>query len=74
VVAHVKSLGVTGVYFSNDIDGTDARFAQATGTPETGGLEPNWVVALIGRLGREVGPQKRRAAPRRCPSRHGSGK
>ncbi len=55
VIAHVKGTGARGVYFSNDIDGTDARFAEATGTPEPGGLEPEWVVELIRRLGREVG-------------------
>jgi arginase family enzyme len=55
LVAHLKNLGVTGVYFSNDIDGTDAAWADATGTPEPGGLEPDFVVELIRRLGREVG-------------------
>jgi len=55
VVAHLKETGVKGVYVSNDIDGTDARYADATGTPEPGGLEPDWVVGLIRRLGREVG-------------------
>jgi agmatinase len=55
VIAAVKTTGARGVYFSNDIDGTDARWAAATGTPETGGLEPDWVVELIRRLGREVG-------------------
>ncbi len=55
VLEHVKRTQVKGVYFSNDIDGTDARWADATGTPEPGGLEPEWVVALIRRLGREVG-------------------
>lgn len=55
VVAHLRARGVTGVYFSNDIDGTDARFAEATGTPEPGGLEPDWVLALIARLGKEIG-------------------
>jgi agmatinase len=43
------------VYFSNDIDGTDARFADATGTPEPNGLEPAFVSTLIRRLGDEVG-------------------
>jgi agmatinase len=51
VVAHVQSLGVSGVYFSNDVDGTDERFADATGTPEPKGLNPEWVLELIGRLG-----------------------
>jgi arginase family enzyme len=55
LVSHVKGTGVKGVYFSNDIDGTDARWADATGTPEGGGLEPDWLVELIRRLGREVG-------------------
>ena len=41
VLAHVKATGVKGVYFSNDIDGTDAKWADATGTPEGGGLEPD---------------------------------
>lgn len=55
VIAHLKSLNVTGVYFSNDIDGTDASFADATGTPEPDGLDPEWLIALIRRLGREIG-------------------
>jgi agmatinase len=55
LLAHVKATGVKGVYFSNDIDGTDAKWADATGTPEFGGLEPDWLVELIRRLGREVG-------------------
>ena len=55
VLAHIKATGVTSVYFSNDIDGTDERWADATGTPEPDGLTPDWVVELIRRLGREVG-------------------
>ena len=55
ILAHVKSTGVRAVYFSNDIDGTDESFADATGTPEPFGLEPDFVVELIRRLGREVG-------------------
>lgn len=55
LLAHVKSLGVAGVYLSNDIDGTDAAWADATGTPEPDGLDPDWLVELIRRLGREVG-------------------
>jgi arginase family enzyme len=55
IVAHVKASGVSEVYFSNDIDGTDAAFADATGTPEPGGLAPDFVSALVARLGREVG-------------------
>jgi agmatinase len=55
IIAHVKATSARGVYFSNDIDGTDARWADATGTPEPNGLTPEFVVELIRRLGREVG-------------------
>jgi agmatinase len=55
VVGHVRSTGVSSVYFSNDIDGTDGAVADATGTPEPEGLDPEFVIALVRRLGREVG-------------------
>ncbi|HVP69566.1 MAG TPA: arginase family protein [Anaeromyxobacteraceae bacterium] len=55
LVAAVRRSGVSSVYFSNDIDGTDESFADATGTPEPGGLHPEFVVELVRRLGREVG-------------------
>jgi agmatinase len=55
LIAHLKARGVTGVYFSNDIDGTDEAWADATGTPEPGGLTPEFVVELIRRLGRDIG-------------------
>ncbi|MBX3157049.1 MAG: arginase family protein [Deltaproteobacteria bacterium] len=55
LVDHLKSVGAQSVYFSNDIDGTDDAFADATGTPEPWGLEPEWVVRLIRRLGSEIG-------------------
>jgi agmatinase len=55
VVAHLRGAGASSVYFSNDIDGTDPAFAGATGTPEPGGLDPAWVVALVRRLGAEIG-------------------
>lgn len=51
VMAHLQAVGVDSVYFSNDIDGTDAAWADATGTPEAKGLTPEWIVALIRRLG-----------------------
>ena len=54
IVAEVRASGATSVYFTNDIDGTDAAQADATGTPEPGGLEPAFVEALVRRLGREV--------------------
>jgi agmatinase len=55
ILAHVQASGVADVYLTNDIDGTDASFADATGTPEPGGLLPDFVVELIRRLGQEIG-------------------
>jgi agmatinase len=55
LIAHLRARGVTGVYFSNDIDGTDERWADATGTPEPDGLEPDFVVELIRQLGQHIG-------------------
>jgi agmatinase len=55
VVAALRAAGVREAYFSNDVDGTDERFADATGTPEPGGLHPDFVVDLLRRVGREVG-------------------
>ncbi|MGZ3422340.1 MAG: arginase family protein [Polyangiales bacterium] len=55
ILAHLKKVGVSSVYFSNDIDGTDEAHVDATGTPEPGGLEPDFVIELIRRLGREIG-------------------
>ncbi|MCY1063098.1 arginase family protein [Nannocystis sp. SCPEA4] len=55
IVAHLKALDVGSVYFSNDIDGTDSIWADAAGTPEPDGLEPDFVVDLIRALGREIG-------------------
>lgn len=55
ILTHLRACKVDAVYFSNDIDGTDAKWADATGTPEPDGLEPDFVVELIRRLGREIG-------------------
>jgi agmatinase len=55
IIDHLKSVKADSVYFSNDIDGTDSEYADATGTPEPWGLEPEWLVKLIRRLGAEVG-------------------
>lgn len=54
IVGAVRRSGARSLYFSNDIDGTDEAFADATGTPEPGGLAPDFVEALVRRLGREV--------------------
>jgi len=55
IVAAVRASGARAVYLSNDVDGTDEAWVDATGTPEKGGLHPDFVVELIRRLGREVG-------------------
>jgi agmatinase len=55
LVAHLKAAGVSSVYFSNDIDGTDSAFADATGTPEPFGPPPEFFLELIARLGSEIG-------------------
>jgi arginase family enzyme len=47
VLRLLEQAGVERVYFSNDIDGTDASFAAATGTPEPAGLHPDVVVRLL---------------------------
>jgi agmatinase len=54
IVLAVQATGLP-LYFSNDIDGTDAEDADATGTPEPDGLEVTWLCRLIQRLGTEVG-------------------
>jgi agmatinase len=54
IAGAVRRSGARSVYFSNDIDGTDEAFADATGTPEPGGLSPEFVEALVRRLGGEV--------------------
>jgi agmatinase len=52
IEAHLAAVGAREIYFSNDIDGTDDADAEATGTPEPEGLTPDFVAALIARLGR----------------------
>jgi arginase family enzyme len=54
ILAHVRGLGVDGVYLSNDIDGTDAIAAPATGAPEGAGLSVAFMRELIRRLGDET--------------------
>jgi agmatinase len=43
IIDRFESLGVTALYVSNDIDGTDSAYASATGTPEPNGLTPDQV-------------------------------
>ena len=51
VIAHLQALGVRRVYLSNDIDATDGGDAPSTGAPEPDGLAPDFVRALITRVG-----------------------
>ncbi len=46
IVGNLKSAGVTRIYLSNDIDGTDPRWAASTGTMEEGGLSPQDVETI----------------------------
>ena len=48
VVAYFEKSNIKHLYITNDIDGTDASLAPATGTPEPNGLSPQFVKALIG--------------------------
>lgn len=51
IVDHLKARGVTKVYFSNDIDGTDAAEAPATGTPAPQGVGSAFLLEVIEALG-----------------------
>jgi arginase family enzyme len=51
VIAHLRAIGVTRVYVSNDIDATDAALAPSTGAPAADGLSVELVRALIARVG-----------------------
>jgi arginase family enzyme len=53
IAAHLRAIGVKSVYFSNDIDATDAVLAPSTGAAEPAGLSGEFVLALIRRLGAE---------------------
>ena len=53
IAAHLRAVGVRSVYFSNDIDATDAELAPSTGAAEPAGLSGDFVLALVRRLGTE---------------------
>lgn len=54
ILAALRASGATSLYLSNDIDGTDDSFADATGTPEPGGLSPDFVRELVRRAAGEL--------------------
>jgi agmatinase len=47
ILGHLRAIGVKAVYFSNDIDATDAELAPSTGAAEPAGLSGEFVHALI---------------------------
>jgi agmatinase len=53
IAAHLRAIGVRSVYFSNDIDATDAALAPSTGAAEPAGLSGDFVLGLVRRLGAE---------------------
>jgi agmatinase len=53
IAERFRALKVDSLYVSNDIDGTDAAFAGATGTPEGDGLHPDQVSEITLALTRE---------------------
>jgi agmatinase len=55
IIDHLHSVRAESVYLSNDIDGTDSEYADATGTPEPWGLDPEWLLKMIRRIGDEIG-------------------
>jgi agmatinase len=55
ILGALRASGASSLYLSNDIDGTDSSFADATGTPEPDGLSPEFVLELIRRAGRLPG-------------------
>jgi agmatinase len=46
-INYLKSEKIQEVYISFDIDALDAKYASATGTPESEGLEPHTCITLI---------------------------
>lgn len=51
LVANLKRAGVSELYVSNDVDGTDPRWVAATGTMVRGGMHPAFVSSTIEVLG-----------------------
>jgi len=51
VASHLEKIGAKSFFISNDLDGTDMKWASACGTPEAGGLTREHVLAVIKKLG-----------------------
>lgn len=52
-VDHLKKIHAKKIYITNDLDGTDSKWASACGTPEPNGLTPDHVTAVIEKLAAE---------------------
>lgn len=52
IVDHLHSIHAQKIYITNDLDGTDSKWASACGTPEPNGLAPEQVLAVIAELGK----------------------
>jgi agmatinase len=50
IINYLKDREIDELYISFDIDALDAKYASATGTPETDGLEPHQCVQVINAL------------------------
>lgn len=44
---YLKDEQISQLYISNDIDGTDIKFADLCGTPEANGIKPKWLLELF---------------------------
>lgn len=51
ILEYLKKENIQELYISFDIDALDAKYASATGTPESGGLEPHTCIDIIKSLG-----------------------
>lgn len=66
ILQHLHKMKVKNLYISQDIDATDPKYAPCCGTPEPGGLDPDFIVDLMDTLGREfsvVGSDLMEVAP-----------
>ncbi|MGB1014873.1 MAG: arginase family protein [Nannocystaceae bacterium] len=50
ISSHLREKGLRRIYVTHDIDGTDAYWAAACGTPEANGLTPAMVLAVLDQL------------------------
>lgn len=51
IIEHFQQQEVDGLYITFDIDCVDERYVSATGTPESGGMNPQDCIAMIEKIG-----------------------